>query len=314
MEKLRYPPPASRNLFDNNPLSNILESKKEVNNYISQIENAFFPFGFTKNEVKIYIQLALSGIAKARELSAKLSIHRTETYRLLKSLEKRGLLTVVLGTPLKFKAVSFSEAYDILLKTQSLNLLSLKNKKGEFESIWRKIPKKQNDLQLEDEIFQILEGEERVILKINQISKGVTNQIHILMPDRELTKLYHSQFIENIKKKSNDKIKICLITNSSTKSRFIIEKMNLENVKYVLKGPEELPTFIITDQKELLFSVKKTNNPDPNKNENQITTYLWTNYYSMIKSMTLLFNSMWSESIFINDPKKSFQKQMNITQ
>ncbi|MDG6222171.1 MAG: helix-turn-helix domain-containing protein [Candidatus Bathyarchaeota archaeon] len=273
----------------------VSNKENKVKQDMSEIEKAFYPFGFTKNEIKVYLCLATTGVLKACDISEKLSIHRTETYRLLKTLENRGLLSVKLEKPLKFKAVPFSESYDILIKTQKLNLLSLKNKKKELIEKWKEIPKIVTESRETDEVFQVIEGDERIILKINQISENAHGQIFILMPDVELYRLYRSQFIENIERHSGNKLKISLITNSSSKSRAIVEKMNLKNVKFVFSETQDLPSFIIKDQKEVLMSMEKSK-IQQNQDKEQNPTYLLTNYYSIIKSMNLLFNAIWTSN------------------
>jgi sugar-specific transcriptional regulator TrmB len=71
-----------------------------------------------KNEVKVYIYLARTGEHKASEISEALSLHRTETYRILRDLEKRGLVSSVFEKPLKFTAAPFEKALDILIETK----------------------------------------------------------------------------------------------------------------------------------------------------------------------------------------------------
>lgn len=71
-----------------------------------------------KNEVKVYIYLARTGEHKASEISEALSLHRTETYRILQDLEKRGLVSSVFEKPLKFTAAPFEKALDILIETK----------------------------------------------------------------------------------------------------------------------------------------------------------------------------------------------------
>ena len=146
----------------------VLIKEKNNNQSISEIEKAFMPFGFTQNEVKVFLHLALTGTQKARQISSALSIHRTETYKILRDLEKRGILSITLEKPLKFTAIPFSEAYDILVKTEKLNLMKLERKKQNFVDLWQSIPQRKRDLEVK-EVFQILEGKETIIMKINEI-------------------------------------------------------------------------------------------------------------------------------------------------
>ncbi|MGQ9545297.1 MAG: TrmB family transcriptional regulator [Candidatus Bathycorpusculaceae bacterium] len=82
------------------------------------IERALYRLGLSKNEIRVYIYLARTSEHKASEISEALSLHRTETYRILRDLEKKGLISSVFEKPLKFIATPFEKALDILIETK----------------------------------------------------------------------------------------------------------------------------------------------------------------------------------------------------
>ena len=47
-------------------------------------------------------------------------------------------------------------------------------------------------------------------------------------------------------------VKVLLISNSSTKSRFIAEKIGQSDVKYIPVKSDDIPSFILSDQQERL--------------------------------------------------------------
>ena len=55
---------------------------------LEAIENALAKLGLSKNEIRVYVYLARTGMLKASEISEVISLHRTETYRILRDLEK----------------------------------------------------------------------------------------------------------------------------------------------------------------------------------------------------------------------------------
>ena len=86
------------------------------------------------------------------------------------------------------------------------------------------------------------------------------------------------------------------MTNSSTKSRFITEKMKLKNVKYVHVKSQDLPSFILSDKQETLFSIKDENEKQDTamRKKKEKTSFLWTNYNTFIKALNLLFTNLWN--------------------
>jgi len=296
METLKTKPENSGRLYDKNaPVWKLLRKERKTFDFLADIEKTFLQFDLSRNEIRVYLYLARSGVQKAREISDTLSLHRTETYRILRDLEKRGLVSCILEKPLKFTAVPFEDAYDVLVKTKKLNVQLLERKKKDLLDLWLSIPQQKAEPETK-EIFQILEGEEQLILKANEIAERTKKEICVLAPDLGLLRFYHSGFTDNLKKVSKKKIKVLLLTNSSPKSRFIAEKMGLSDVKYLSVKSDDLPSFILSDKQELLFSIKNGNGHHDTemRRRKEKISFLWTNYNTFIKALKLLFVNLWS--------------------
>lgn len=239
---------------------------------------------------------------KAREISDALSLHRTETYRILRDLEKRSLISCILEKPLKFMATPFEEALDTLIKAKKLRIQLLERKKQNLIDLWFSIPQQKEEPQ-NKEIFQILEGEEQMIIKANEVLEKTKEEIYVLAPDLDLLRFYHSGFTDSLEKSSRNNVKVQLLTNHSPKSCFIAEKMKLTDVKYLPSNVEDLPTFIISDQEQLLFSIKNGNGTQDSgmRKKKEKISFLWTNYDAFIKAMKLLFLQLWNTKILPSD-------------
>ena len=298
-EKLEH----SVSLYDENArVCKLLRRDREPLKSLKIIEDTFLKFDLSKNEIRVYIHLARSGVRKAREISDALSLHRTETYRILRDLEKRGLISCVLEKPLKFMAAPFEGALDTLIKAKKLKIQLLERKKKNLIDIWFSIPQQKVEPQ-NKEIFQILEGEEQMIIKANETLDRTREEIYVLAPDLDLLRLYHSGFTDNLEKISRKNVKVRLLTNHSPKSRFIAEKMKLTDVKYLSSNVEDLPTFIISDQEQLLFSIKNGNNIQDSgmRRKKEKISFLWTNYDAFIKALKTLFLKLWNTKMLPSD-------------
>jgi DNA-binding MarR family transcriptional regulator len=89
-------------LYDENTgLWRFLKADKGTSKSLEIIEKILYRLGLSKDEIKIYIYVARTGEHKASEISEALSLYRTETYRILRDLEKKGLISSVFEKPLK---------------------------------------------------------------------------------------------------------------------------------------------------------------------------------------------------------------------
>jgi sugar-specific transcriptional regulator TrmB len=264
---------------------------------VEVIEHTLLKLGLSKNEVRVYLYLARYGERKASEISEALCLHRTETYRILRDLEKRGMVSSVFEKPLKFIATSFEKAIDLLIEAKKLRIKLLERRKKSLVDVWLALPRP-NITPERKEVFQILEGEEQIDLKAEEILENAKKELLVFAPERDLSRFYYSGFLDKLEKSSKKNMGIRLLTNQSSKSRFFVDKTKL-NAQYSASKIEDLPSFIIADQEHLLLSIRKTNdnsNEDAHARRERIAA-LWTNYSAFIKALGKLFAELWGTKI-----------------
>jgi len=296
VETITEKPERLVNLYEDNArVWKLLRKDKEPLKSLQVIEDMLLGFGLSNNEIRVYIHLARSGIRKAREISDALSLHRTETYRILRDLERRGIVSSILEKPLKFMATPFEETIDVLIKAKKQTIKLLERQKKNLVNIWFSIPQQKIEPQSK-EVFQILEGEEQINLKADELLENSKKEIYLLAPDLNLLRLYHSGFTDKLEKFSRKRFQVRLLTNYSPKSRFIVDKMKLTDVKYLTSNVEELPSFIISDKGQILFSIKNDNDLHDvgvRRKKERISS-LWTNYEAFVKALKMLFFELWN--------------------
>jgi len=275
-------------LYDENSgLWRFVRTDKGPAKSIETIEKALYRLGLSKNEVRVYIHLARTGEHKASEISEALSLHRTETYRILRDLEKKGLISSVFEKPLKFIAAPFEKALDVLIETKKMKLNLLEKKKESLVNLWLSLPQPEIELERR-EVFQILEGEEQISLKADEILSNAEKEVFLFTSEHDITNFYHSGFLDKLEKASKKNMNVQLLTNYSPKSCFFIDKIKLKKAKYSLSDVDGLPTFILTDDEQLLLLIRKND-------EKKKVAALWTNYDAFIKALKALFLELWNK-------------------
>ncbi|MBC7130398.1 TrmB family transcriptional regulator [Candidatus Bathyarchaeota archaeon] len=250
------------------------------------LEKTLRNLGLSKNEVRVYLYLARTGEHKASEISEALSLHRTETYRILRDLEKRGLVSSVFEKPLKFIATPFDRALDILIETKRMKLHLLEKKRAKLIDIWLSLPRPEVE-QERKEVFQILEGDEQITLKADDIISKAEKEILVFISECDIAGFYHSGLLDRLEMVAKDGVKVKLLTDYSPKTCFFLEQAKIKQSKYVSSETDDLPTFIITDDSQLLLLIRK-------ENGKKRIAALWTNYEAFIKALKTLFNELWN--------------------
>jgi sugar-specific transcriptional regulator TrmB len=274
-------------LYDENTgLWRFVKADGETSKSLDIIEKALHRLGLSKNEIKVYIHIARTGEHKASEISEALSLHRTETYRILRDLEKRGLVSSVFEKPLKFIAIPFERALDILIETKKMKISLLEKRKENLVGLWLSLPKQETESERK-EVFQILEGEEQINLKAEEVLNNTKKEILVFASEHDIPNFYHSGLLDKLEKKPKENVNVQLLANYSPKSCFFIEKIKLKKAKYSLCNVEGLPTFILIDDQQLLLLIR-------NDNGKKRIAALWTNYDAFVKALKTLFLELWN--------------------
>jgi sugar-specific transcriptional regulator TrmB len=255
---------------------------------LEMIEKTLHRLGLSKNEIKVYLYIARTGEHKASEISEALSLHRTETYRILRDLEKKGLVSSVFEKPLKFIATAFERALEVLIETRKMKINLLEKRKKNLVDVWLSLPKQESE-NGRKEVFQILEGEEQINLKAEEILNSSNKEAFVFTSEHDIPNFYHSGFLDKLEKKSKENMNVQLLTNYSPKSCFFIEKIKLKKAKYSLSDVEGLPTFILVDDAQLLLLIRKDNGK-------KRVAALWTNYDAFVKALKALFLELWNNN------------------
>lgn len=264
---------------------------KKDKNYIKQlsaIEETLSRFGLLKNEIRVYLYLARAGEKKASEIAEAISLHRTETYRILRDLEKKGIVFSVFAKPLKFTAVPLDKAIDMLVEAQKMKIKLLEKEKENLVELWLSIPQPKME-KTAKELFQMLQGEQQVVLKAEELLEKTERELQLFVPADYLAQLYYGDFTDKLKNKLG-KLDIILLVENSPKSRFFIEQMQWPKNKYKLVNAQKLPCFMISDKNELLIAFQDEDDTSENEDKRRDrTAAIWTNYKAFIWTLQMLF-------------------------
>ena len=137
-------------------------------------------FGTTDKEAEVYIFLAKHGVLKGGEIVQRTKTHKAIIYRILKSLQKKGLIESSLEAPARFTAVPFGKVLDSNIEAKQEETARIKAQKKEILSYWNTIFQAVPEQSLEK--FSIIEGSHKIYPKISQLIKETANQFCAVAP------------------------------------------------------------------------------------------------------------------------------------
>jgi sugar-specific transcriptional regulator TrmB len=265
----------------------LIKKDQTFNKQLTTIEETLSRFGLLKNEIKVYLYLARAGEKKAGEIAESISLHRTETYRILRDLEKKGIVFSIFEKPLKFTAVTLDKAIDLLVDAQKIQIRLLEQEKESLVELWHSMPQLKV-ANAKKELFQMLEGEQQVIMKANELLERTEKEFRIFAPADYLSQLYYNDFSDALKKRA-DIVHINLVTDNSVKSAYFLGQLKWLSETHRIVDDQNLPCFIISDNKELLIAFHENDTTSDDVKKKNKTAAIWTNYSAFIKILGALF-------------------------
>jgi len=274
----------------------ILDSVPESKAYdyemlFEKLKNELSKFGLTANQSKVYLFLEKYGPSTATQVSKTLKVPRTETYHLLTNLQNKGIVSATFQHPIRFSALPIDKAIGVLINAEKERVKNLESQEKNLVKLWAAIPNfKVNQEDIKDGKFQMLQGVNQMTGKINDMISGAKQSIQILASEKDSMKFYHAGFLERI---NDTNTEAQIISSTSKKTSYIFEGRLKDKVKRLpLKVKEDL-CFIIKDDDELLLFMK-----NPSESPQNIIA-MWTDSFSMVYTLKLLFTYIWSNSRYL---------------
>ena len=262
-------------------------NSSEYSKPVNKITKIMLQYGLTPNQTKVFLHLTKTGEKTASELSKNLKVPRTETYHLLNLLEQKGIVFSRFSKPAKFNSIPINEAISILIDNEKKKITDLESKKKTVLSLWDTLPEFNKQVETENNKFQVLQGRNSILGKIEQIAKNAQKSIQVLGSEVNFMKFYHTDFVEFLK---NSKADLEVLTTFSEKGNYVFEELEPDNIKRFDDNQRNNFSFIIKDDSEVLFFV---NNSDSD------VMAIWTDSKSFVITLKSLFRLIWKKSTYI---------------
>lgn len=263
------------------------------------IKIALKNFGLTEKEIEVYLFLGKKGAQKIGQIAKQLKMNKGLIYRLLKKLQKKGVVEATLESPTRYTAIPFEEIINSYVKSKREEAERIEEAKDSLLSDWNRISQEEVDSTLEK--FGVIEGTKKVYNKISQLIEETHNKIYLIVSVCDLSKLEQFGVLEQLNNTiSKSKIKCRILTqisNSSIKATKLLKTKMVPEI--ILRGTSlslgtpKFSRMIIRDDEELLLYI--SDNKDKTSKKTRETCLL-TNSNAIIQAFNGLFQDLWNSS------------------
>ena len=240
-------------------------------------------------ETKVWLALLSKGISSAGEIAEISGVPRSRTYDVLESLEKRGFVIQKLGKPVKYIAVKPEIVIEKLknntVKNAEEKVKTLANLKDttEYKEL-EDLHKSGIEPIKNHELSTSIKGRSNLYLQMRSAIESAEKSVYLTSSAYELNskvKMFKDAF-SRIKKRKVD-IRV-MISDSDEEAKKLSKKLGVE-----VKSRPLNARFVITDKKELIFTIKPTNVHE------DFDYGVWINSPFFTNSLAYMFELAWKD-------------------
>lgn len=235
------------------------------------------------------IFLAKTGPSKASEVARAVQINRTETYRTIRNLQRRGLVEATLERPVRFQSVPFGRCLQILVDERKarINILEQRgeNLRRQFENV------RVERVAQEVERFQVVEGRIRIEQRLQSMYAQAQKSVMTVLSPSEVIRADTSGLLDMLSRAVKTGLRVRVLTAINQSNLEVVEKLreNIEMRHLDLKA-KPIPRVSIIDDNEALFEI--TTADETQRSDEEVA--LWINSRAFIRNLQAYFEEMWN--------------------
>jgi sugar-specific transcriptional regulator TrmB len=262
-------------------------------------------FGLTEKETEVYIFLAKRGVLKGGEISKQIKTQKALIYRILKSLQTKGLVESTLEFPARFTAVPFENVIDSNIKLKQEEAAQKAAQKKELLNYWQNIERAGPEPQLEK--FTVIEGTKKIYHKLSQMIKDTRNQLSTVTTIQSLMRadkfgLFNVGSTHLLKSKIEFRFLAELSGQNTRTMKEILKTLTTGKFNFEGRTPDLglnlFPQMTIRDQEEAIFFITPRGDISLAQQDD---VCLWTNCKSLVGAFSSVFEDLWRNSTNIRE-------------
>ena len=265
-------------------LPNPLQIQQSVNDIVAELQE----YGLTRNEARVLFFLAKTGPSKASEIAHGVQINRTETYRTIRNLQRRGLVEATLERPVRFQSVPFGKCLHILIHERRARLKMLEQR---GETLRRQFDDMRVEHVAQDvERFQVIEGQIRIEQRLQSMYNQARKSVMTVLSSSEIVRADTSGLFDLLPRVAKDELRIRVITEINQSNLEVLQKLDQGiEVRHLDLKTRPVPRVSIIDDNEAIFEI--TTGDETHRSEE---VALWINSRPFVRNLQAYFEEMWN--------------------
>jgi sugar-specific transcriptional regulator TrmB len=267
-------------------------------------------FGFTLNQAKVYLTIIRAGSISVGKIAESSKLYRQDIYKIIPKLEKKGVITKTLGTPILVKAIPVKKALKQLVSEERTSALErIKRMEARLEEVSNTVSEMYETETGPEEAethFSLLTQENEIKNRADVLYEKAKTECDIVA-SIELMTIRGPNFNKRFRTAIKNGVKIRLLIEAprteerieSTVERVRPDSDNFTAKFVICKSPKP---FQIIDREEVWVATTM-------KSESGTPSVLWSNGENIVAAYHERFERIWKSKNAITVPSSETAKE-----
>jgi sugar-specific transcriptional regulator TrmB len=266
----------------------VSQQLQEIDGLVMQLQE----YGLTRNEARVLIFLAKTGPSKASEVALALGINRTETYRTIRNLQRRGLVEVTLQRPVRFQSVPFGRCLQALTDETKTRLRILERRGETLAQQFQNVTIE--PVSREVERFQVVEGRISIEQRLQRMFAQAKRIVLAVVSPSEIIRAHTSGLSEILARARKRGLRARIITSITQSNLDVVDKLrDVVEIRHLDLNVKPIPRVSIIDDSEALLEITNAYESLGGLREEGA---LWICSNAFVRNLQAYFEEMWDSS------------------
>jgi sugar-specific transcriptional regulator TrmB len=258
---------------------------------ISDLVAELQEYGLTRNEARVLVFLAKTGPSKASEVARAVQINRTETYRTIRNLQRRGIVEATLERPVRLQSVPFDRCLNILIDERKARLRMLEQRGEALRDQFAAV--RIEPVSHEVERFQVVEGMLRIEQRLQNMCAQARKSMMTVLSPSEMVRGDTAGLFDMLTHAARGGLRVRVITAVVQPNLEIVEKLRQHlEIRHLDLKAKPIPRVSIVDDGEALFEISTSDETHRTAEE----VALWINSRAFVRNLQAYFDEMWNSA------------------
>lgn len=248
--------------------------------------------GLEEREARLYVHLCTRGPCRASDAAASVRLKRTETYRTLEALMKRGFVKAHLTRPVVYEAVSPDVVFSELLAHHE-------ERRTEMERLRERVAKLANDASERIESsrhgYKILQGRRAILTSVDSMLRQ--SQVQHSLVSTTFTSVQtapQNRAFQTMVRRAAEGLPMRLLFRETPGMERALAPLTAhKNVAVRFFEPQHPIRFSIADAREI--AIWLVNDPSPGLDAREDIA-MWTNAPDFVRAQEMLYEALWRDA------------------